>query len=66
MSKRLKLRLITSIILFLGALFSVYLLFQEDKEGILTIAFLNIGQGDAILTVWTLFILSSLESGSRT
>ncbi|MEK7647026.1 MAG: hypothetical protein AAB378_01455 [Patescibacteria group bacterium] len=27
----------------------------EDRGGILTVSFLNVGQGDAILTVWMLY-----------
>ena len=36
------------VILLLGAAFSVYAASREDRGGILTVAFLDIGQGDAI------------------
>mgnify|MGYP001604281613 CR=1 FL=1 len=46
--KGLKLRLIILVILLLGAVFSVYAAWREEREGILTVAFLDVGQGDAI------------------
>ena len=45
--KGLKLRLIILVILFLAAAFSVYALIREGRQ-ILTVAFLDVGQGDAI------------------
>lgn len=48
MERRLKIRLIIIIALFLGSIFSLYAVFNEDRRGILTVAFLNIGQGDSI------------------
>ena len=48
MSKRLKVRFAVLTVLFLITIFSIYLVFQESKQGILTVAFLNIGQGDSI------------------
>lgn len=48
MSKSQKIRLAVLIILFFTAAFSVYFCFEEDRKGILTVAFLNVGQGDAI------------------
>ncbi|OHA93708.1 MAG: hypothetical protein A3E02_01530 [Candidatus Zambryskibacteria bacterium RIFCSPHIGHO2_12_FULL_38_34] len=46
--KTLRLRLVILVILLLGAAFSVYAASREDRGGILTVAFLDIGQGDAI------------------
>jgi competence protein ComEC len=43
-----KLRLIILIILLFAAFFSLYVAFKEDRQGELMVAFLNIGQGDAI------------------
>jgi competence protein ComEC len=43
-----KLRLIILAILLLGAIFSAYALWRESRNGILTVAFLDVGQGDAI------------------
>ena len=48
MMKTLRLRLVILVILLLGAAFSVYAASREDRGGILTVAFLDIGQGDAI------------------
>lgn len=48
MNKRSKLRLVVLVFLLLGAVFSLYLAFREERKGILTVAFLNVGQGDAI------------------
>src|SRR3989344_545074 len=48
MSKRLKMRLAILTSLLLITIFSIYLVIQESKQGILTVAFLNIGQGDSI------------------
>ena len=46
--KAFKLKLVILVILLLGAAFSVYAASREDRGGILTVAFLDIGQGDAI------------------
>lgn len=46
--KALKIRLIILAVLLLGAIFSLYVTFREERNGILTVAFLNVGQGDAI------------------
>ena len=35
-------------ILLLGAGLSLYVAFREQRNGILTVAFLDVGQGDAI------------------
>jgi len=43
-----KLRLSILIILLLGAIFSLYVGFREERNGVLTVSFLNVGQGDAI------------------
>ncbi len=48
MSKKSIFKLSVFLILFLTAFFSVYTLYREDRKGILTVAFLNVGQGDAI------------------
>ena len=48
MNKRLKMRLAILTALLLITIFSIYLVIQESKQGILTVAFLNIGQGDSI------------------
>jgi len=48
MDKRLKFRFVVLIVLFLGAIFSFYATWREERNGILTIAFLDMGQGDAI------------------
>lgn len=48
MNKGLKFRVIILAILFLTTVFSIYTLYKEDRGNILTVAFLNIGQGDAI------------------
>ena len=48
MTKRLKFRFIVLLGLFLVATSSIYFSFKEERRGILTVAFLNIGQGDAI------------------
>lgn len=48
MGKKLTLRISIISILFLLSLFSIYFLYKENRQGILTVAFLNIGQGDAI------------------
>ncbi len=48
MSKLIRLRLIILFVLFLAALILVYAAFKEERGGILTVAFLDIGQGDAI------------------
>ena len=48
MMKAFKLKLVILVILLLVAAFSVYAASREDRGGILTVAFLDIGQGDAI------------------
>lgn len=48
MEKRIKIRLAVLIILVLACLFSFYFYQKEDRGGVLKVAFLNIGQGDAI------------------
>lgn len=48
MNKISKLKLVVLAILLLGAVFSVYTAWREERSGLLTVAFLNIGQGDAI------------------
>lgn len=48
MSKSHKIKLAVLVILFFTAVFSIYFCFREDRKGILKVAFLDIGQGDAI------------------
>ena len=48
MSKGLKFRLAILVVLFLGAIFSLYFISKESRRGTLTVAFLNIGQGDSM------------------
>jgi len=48
MTKRLKFRFVVLIILLFITISSLYFSFKEERGGILTVAFLNIGQGDAI------------------
>jgi len=48
MNKKLIFRISVILGLLFLAIFSVYLLHREDRQGILTVAFLNIGQGDSI------------------
>ncbi len=43
-----KIRLVILVVLLLGATLSLYAVFREERSGILTVAFLNVGQGDAI------------------
>lgn len=43
-----KLRLIILGFLLLAAIFSIYFAWRENRQGILTVAFLDVGQGDAI------------------
>ena len=43
-----KLRLVILVVLLLGAVFSLYAVWREERNGILTVAFLDVGQGDAI------------------
>ncbi len=43
-----KLRLIILSLLLLGATLSIYAAWREERNGILTVAFLDVGQGDAI------------------
>ena len=53
--KNLKLYLLA--ILFLAIFFIWYAVFAESRSGILTVAFLDVGQGDAILTSVTQYTL---------
>lgn len=46
--KAYKVRLVVLGVLLLGAVFSLYVAFREQRNGILTVAFLDVGQGDAI------------------
>jgi len=39
--------------LFIANLFIWSAVFAEERDGALTVAFLDVGQGDAILTMWT-------------
>lgn len=48
MNNKLKIKLGLLIILLLIAVLAVNLVWQEDRNGILTVAFLNVRQGDAI------------------
>lgn len=48
MDRKTKIKLGILVVLFLGTFISVYAVFKEDRNGILTIAFLDVGQGDAI------------------
>lgn len=48
MGKSQRIKLAVLIILFFTAVFSVFFCFREDRNGILTVAFLDVGQGDAI------------------
>lgn len=48
MATKSKLKLGLLVILILTCLFSAYFVAKEDRGGILTVAFLDIGQGDAI------------------
>ena len=41
-------RILILLLLFCIAFFSIYSYLKEDREGVLTVAFLNVGQGDAI------------------
>lgn len=66
MIKTFKIRLVLLAVLLLSATFSLYATLREERNGILTVAFLSVGQGDAILTVCSLCIHSSSESGSQT
>ena len=43
-----RIKLVILVILLLSAIFSLYVAFKEERKGILTVAFLNIGQGDSI------------------
>src|SRR3989344_6995346 len=47
-NKRLKIKTFVLVLLFGLAVLAVYVFKQEARNGILTVAFLNIGQGDAI------------------
>ncbi|MCH7597991.1 hypothetical protein IID27_03060 [Patescibacteria group bacterium] len=53
--KNLKLYLLA--ILFLAIFFIWYAVFAESRSGILTVAFLDVGQGDSILTSVTQYTL---------
>lgn len=46
--KTYKIRLVVVAVLLLCATLSLFIAFREDRGGILTVAFLNIGQGDSI------------------
>lgn len=48
MNARLKLRFGILVVAFLATLISAFTYFEENKRGLLTVAFLNIGQGDSI------------------
>ena len=48
MNRKLNFRLAVLIILFVGAVFSFYATWREERNGIMTVAFLDVGQGDAI------------------
>ncbi len=48
MERRFKIKIAIFSILFLGAIFSLYFANRESRAGILTVAFLDVGQGDAI------------------
>lgn len=43
-----RIRLLILVVLLLGAVLSLYVVWQEERNGILTVAFLDVGQGDAI------------------
>ncbi|MEK7642444.1 MAG: MBL fold metallo-hydrolase, partial [Patescibacteria group bacterium] len=45
---KFKIKLALLIVLFLGSIVSLYALFKEARSNILTVTFLNIGQGDAV------------------
>jgi competence protein ComEC len=47
-AKSFKIRLAILVILLFGAVFSFYAACGEERNGILTVAFLDVGQGDAI------------------
>ena len=53
-------------LLFVATALVVGAVFVERSRATLIVAFLDVGQGDAILTVWTLFTPMSLELGSLT
>lgn len=48
MERRFKIKIAIFSILFLGAIFSFYFANRESRAGILTVAFLDVGQGDSI------------------
>lgn len=48
MNRRLILKLSILLLFVYGLIFSAYFAFKEERGGILTVAFLDIGQGDAI------------------
>lgn len=48
MSGKLKIKAIGLFLLSFFAFLSIYIFLHEDRNGILTVAFLNVGQGDAI------------------
>ena len=48
MDRKTKTRIFTLCVILFFTLFSVYFAFKESRSGILTVTFLNIGQGDAI------------------
>jgi len=48
MNRKSKIRFVVLLVLFCSAIFSFFVLCKEQRKGILTVAFLNVGQGDAI------------------
>lgn len=48
MDRKTKIKLGVLVVLFLGAVFCFYANWREERNGILTVAFLDVGQGDAI------------------
>lgn len=46
--KAYRIRLFILVVLLLGTVLSLYVVFKEEKNGILTVSFLNVGQGDSI------------------
>jgi len=51
MNRRLIIKLGILLFFIFILIFSIYFAFKEQGGGILTVAFLDVGQGDAILTV---------------
>jgi competence protein ComEC len=48
MERKFKIKIAIFSVLFLGAIFSFYFANRESRTGILTVAFLDVGQGDSI------------------